>query len=54
MARRRRLRKPLLPGLWSVTASLLLIGSVGGLFWVLGKGTQITRAAPPAAVAKGK
>ncbi|MBE2282903.1 MAG: hypothetical protein IAE77_05520 [Prosthecobacter sp.] len=54
MARRRRLCKPLLPGLWSATAALLLIGSIGGLFWLLGKGTHLTRVPAPASVAKGK
>ncbi|MFO1481898.1 MAG: hypothetical protein U1F71_00910 [Verrucomicrobiaceae bacterium] len=59
MAKRRRLRKPLLPGLWSVLAALVLIGSIGGLFWMLGTVTQFSRVPPPVpasapAVAKGK
>ncbi len=59
MARRRRYRKPLLPGLWTVLAAFVLIGSIGGLFWVLGKKTKISRVTPlpPASVgtvAKGK
>ncbi len=58
MARRRRYRKPLLPGLWTVLAAFALIGCIGGLFWVLGTETKISRAPPsPAhlgAVAKGK
>lgn len=58
MARRRRYRKPLLPGLWTVLAAFALMGSIGGLFWVLGKKTKINHVVPtpPAvnAVAKGK
>ncbi|WP_395719220.1 hypothetical protein [Prosthecobacter sp.] len=58
MARRRRFRKPLLPGLWTVLATFALIGSIGGLFWLLSKSTQLTRVStsPPSApaVAKGK
>jgi len=54
MARRRRLHKPLLPGLWTVVVALILIGSVGGLFWVFGAATHLTRTPPPAPVAKGK
>ena len=56
MARRRRFRKPLLPGLWTVLAAFALIGCGGGLFWVLGKKTKISRVAPtpPPAVAKRK
>ena len=56
MARRRRFRKPLLPGLWTVLAAFVLIGGIGGLYWLLGKGTQLTRVAPPVpkAIAKGK
>jgi hypothetical protein len=58
MARRRRYRKPLLPGLWTVLAAFALIGSIGGVFWVLGKKTKISRVGPPSttpvAVAKGK
>ena len=56
MARRRRYRKPLLPGLWTVLAALALIGSIGGMFWVLGTKTKISRVAPtpPTVVAKGK
>ena len=56
MARRRRFRKPLLPGLWTVLAALALIGSIGGMFWVLGTKTKISRVAPtpPPVVAKGK
>jgi hypothetical protein len=58
MARRRRYRKPLLPGLWTVLAAFALIGSIGGLFWVLGKKTKISRMGPssatPVAVVKGK
>jgi H+/Cl- antiporter ClcA len=38
MARRRRFRKPLLPGLWTVLAAFALMGSIGGLFWLLGNG----------------
>ncbi|MEZ5387533.1 MAG: hypothetical protein R3F13_18635 [Prosthecobacter sp.] len=52
MARRRRFRKPLLPGLWTVAAVLLLMGCIGGLFWVLGSSTQLTRVETPAT--KGK
>ena len=55
MARRRRFRKPLLPGLWTVLAAFVLIGSIGGLFWLLGTATKFTRVTPPApTVAKGK
>jgi hypothetical protein len=54
MARRRRFRKPLLPGLWTVMAAFALIGSIGGLFWLLGTATKLTRVAPPPAVVKGK
>lgn len=57
MARRRRFRKPLLPGLWTVAAVLLLIGCIGGLFWLLGSFTEVIRVTPPqpkATVAKGK
>jgi hypothetical protein len=54
MARRRRFRKPLLPGLWTVMAAFALIGSIGGLFWLLGTVTKFSRVAPPPAVAKGK
>ncbi len=54
MARRRSLRKPLFPGFWSVLAALVLIGCIGGLFWLLGMTTQLTRTPPPAPVAKGK
>ncbi|MBN8422300.1 MAG: hypothetical protein J0L73_25520 [Verrucomicrobia bacterium] len=57
MARRRRYRKPILPGLWTVLAAFALMGSIGGVFWVLGKKTHISRVVPPApagAVAKGK
>ena len=57
MARRRRYRKPLLPGLWTVVAAFALIGGIGGLFWVLGKKTKISRVVPPVpvgVVAKGK
>ncbi len=57
MARRRRYRKPLLPGLWTVLAAFALIGYIGGLFWALGTSTKLSRVAQPApvgAVAKGK
>lgn len=54
MARRRRTRKPLLPGLWSVAAGLLLIGAIGGLFWTLGKATQLRRVPTSPPVAKNK
>ena len=56
MARRRRFRKPLLPGLWTVLAALALSGWSGGVYWVLGKKTKISRVAPmpPPVVAKGK
>ncbi|MGV3662937.1 MAG: hypothetical protein ACO1TE_22320 [Prosthecobacter sp.] len=54
MARRRRLRKPLLPGLGSVVAGLLLLAAIGGLFWALGKGTVVSRVPPPAPVVKRK
>ncbi len=58
MARRRRFRKPLLPGLWTVLAAFALIGCIGGLFWALGTTTQLSRVDPPPpvvnAVAKGK
>ncbi len=56
MARRRRFRKPLLPGLWTVLAAFALIGCIGGLYWMLGNSTQFTRVAPSPApvVAKGK
>jgi hypothetical protein len=53
MARRRRFFKPIFPGFWSVTAALLLIGCIGGLFWLLGTSTQLTRVVPTP-VAKGK
>lgn len=54
MARRRRFRKPLLPGLWTVLAAFALIGCIGGLFWLLGTTTHLSRVTPPPAVAKGK
>jgi hypothetical protein len=57
MARRRRYRKPLLPGLWTVLAAFALMGCIGGLFWVLATSTKLSRVAPPipvGAVAKGK
>jgi H+/Cl- antiporter ClcA len=56
MARRRRHRKPLLPGLWTVLAAFALVGSIGGFYWVLGRGTRIVRndAPPVPAVAKRK
>ncbi|WP_294380060.1 hypothetical protein [Prosthecobacter sp.] len=57
MARRRRFRKPLVPGLWTVLAAFVLIGCIGGLFWGLAVATQFTRVSPSstaAAVAKGK
>ena len=56
MARRRRNRKPLLPGLWTVLAALALIGSIGGVYWVLGRKTMISRVepTPPPVVAKRK
>ena len=58
MARRRRYRKPLLPGLWTVLAAFALIGCIGGIFWVLGTETKISRVnalpGPVRAVAKGK
>ena len=54
MARRRRRRKPLLPGLCTVLAAFVLIGGIGGLYWLLGKSTQFTRVVPPVPVAKGK
>ena len=55
MARRRRFRKPILPGLWTVLAAFVLMGCIGGLFWLLATSTQFTRVAPPVpAVAKGK
>lgn len=44
MARRRRIRKPILPGFWAVAVALLLIGAIGGLFWLFGQTTEITRA----------
>ncbi len=49
MARRRRHRKPLLPGFGSVVLGLLLLGAVGGLFWALGKVTEVKRVAVPTA-----
>ena len=56
MARRRRYRKPLIPGLWTVLVACMLLGSIGGMFWLLGKGTKISRVAPTPtpAVAKRK
>ncbi|WP_395740188.1 hypothetical protein [Prosthecobacter sp.] len=56
MARRHRNRKPLIPGRWTVLAALVLLGSIGGLFWVLGTQTKLSRTAPkpPPAVAKRK
>lgn len=54
MARRRRNRKPLLPAAGSVIMALLLLGAIGGLFWGLGKATQLGRVPPPAPVTKGK
>lgn len=56
MARRRRYRKPLLPGLWTVLAAFALMGCIGGVFWVFSKSTKLSRVAPVAspAVAKGK
>lgn len=47
MARRRRHRKPLLPGFGSVVLGLLLLGAIGGLFWALGKATEVKRVAVP-------
>lgn len=49
MARRRRHRKPLLPGLGSVVMGLLLLGAICGLFWALGKVTVVSRVATPSA-----
>lgn len=46
MARRRRYRKPLIPGLWTVLVACVLLGSIGGVLWVLGKKTKISRVAP--------
>lgn len=54
MARRRRYRKPILPGLWTVLAAFALIGSICGTSWVLGKKTRIVRNEEPPAVAKKK
>ncbi|MFC5457025.1 hypothetical protein [Prosthecobacter fluviatilis] len=54
MARRRRYRKPLIPGLWTVLAACVLLGSIGGFYWVLGKATKIVRNEPPPAPAVGK
>lgn len=56
MARRRRFRKPILPGLWTVLAAFVLMGCIGGLFWLLATSTQFTRLPSTAvpAVAKGK
>ncbi len=53
MARRRRYRKPLLPGLWTVVAAFALIGGICGLFWVLGKKTKISRVTQPAPTTVG-
>lgn len=47
MARRRRYRKPLIPGLWTVLAACVLLGSIGGFYWVLGKKTRIVRNEEP-------
>ncbi|HEY1050748.1 MAG TPA: hypothetical protein VGE39_13355 [Prosthecobacter sp.] len=54
MARRRRHRKPLLPGFGSVVLALLLLGAICGLFWALGKVTLVSRVPPPAPVVKKK
>ncbi len=56
MARRRRYRKPLIPGLWTVLVAFALMGGIGGFAWLLGKGTRIVRNDAPAvpAVAKRK
>lgn len=42
MSRRRRLNPPLIPGLWSLVAFLLLLGSVVGYYYVLAKGTRFS------------
>jgi hypothetical protein len=56
MARRRRRRKPLLPGLWTLLAAFALLGCISGFYWLLGKKTRIVRndAPPVPAVAKRK
>ncbi|WP_395746737.1 hypothetical protein [Prosthecobacter sp.] len=48
MARRRRYRKPLIPGLWTVLAAFALMGSICGFYWVLGHETKIVRNEAPA------
>lgn len=48
MARRRsrRLIKPLLPGIWTLLAALLLVGSVWGVSWLGGKSLKVLPPAP--------
>ncbi|MCX6853494.1 MAG: hypothetical protein NTV80_01155 [Verrucomicrobia bacterium] len=43
MSRRRRLNPPWLPGLWSLLALLILLGSIFGFYYALAKGTHFQR-----------
>ena len=43
MSRRRRLNPPWLPGLWSLVAFAILIGSIFGFYYALAKSTQFER-----------
>lgn len=44
MARRKRsLHPPILPGFWPLLALTLLVLSVLGWFWILGKNTRLER-----------
>ena len=40
---RRRLSPPLIPGLWTILAFLLLVGSVGGYYYALAQQTVFER-----------
>ena len=40
---RRRLTPPLIPGLWAILAFLLVLGSVGGYFYLLARQTTFVR-----------
>jgi hypothetical protein len=47
MSRRsRRLRKPWIPGFWTMMAALILGGSLFGCYWLLARSTQFQHAAP--------
>jgi len=53
MSRRRRLNPPWLPGLWSLLAFLLLLGSIFGFYYALAQGTRFERL-PEKAATDGK